>query len=165
MICIFLSLGDCGLLLLVGFYLILDPTISYSGFLQMLHLVHPCSILHQIGIWFIDKFQDVKTCSLQVMPLISNDFNDETARSSKCFEDSRSARPAWLRCPARRWRRIWSSGRPEVQWTTWMGSTWSSPSASWRSPRSCIDQLYVNVTSHRVESSRDAKRFNGRSMS
>ena len=144
----------------------------------MLHPVHPCSILHQIGIWvYIDKSQDVKTCLLQVMPSISNDFNDETARSSKCFEDSRSARPAWffflkfssnriLRCPARRRRRIWSSARPKnkmFMWrTTWMGSTWSS-SASWRSPRSCIDQLYVNVTSHGVESSRDAKRFNSHS--
>ena len=28
----------------------------------------------------------MKTCLLQVMPLISNDFNDETARSSKRFE-------------------------------------------------------------------------------
>ena len=46
--------------------------------------------------WY-DKSQDVKTCLLQVMPLISNDFNDETARSSKRrFDDSRSARPAWL---------------------------------------------------------------------
>ena len=33
MICIFLALSDCGLLLLVVFYLILDSTISYSGFL------------------------------------------------------------------------------------------------------------------------------------
>jgi len=52
----------------------------------MLHPAHPCSILHQIGIWFIDKSHDVKTCLLQVKPLISNDFNDETARSSKRFE-------------------------------------------------------------------------------
>ena len=35
--------------------------------------------------WY-DKSQDVKTCLLQVMPLISNDFDDETARSSKRFE-------------------------------------------------------------------------------
>ena len=35
---------------------------------------------------FIDKSHDVKTCLLQVMPLISNDFDDETARSSKRFE-------------------------------------------------------------------------------
>ena len=76
MICNFLSLGDCGLLYLLD------------------SIWHSCSILHQIGIWFIDKSHDVKTCLLQVMPLISNDFNDQTARSSKRFEDSRSARPA-----------------------------------------------------------------------
>ena len=126
----------------------------------MLHPVHPCSILHQIGCpetWNFGSLtnSDVKTCLLQVMPLISNDFNDETARSSKRrFEAvrrfskrqtcmaffSKFSSNRILRCPARRWRRIWSSGRPEVQWTTWIGSSWSSHSASWRSPRSCIDE-------------------------
>ena len=110
----------------------------------MLHPGHPFSILHQIGIWTSGDavdFQRHQRWEGQKLETVRSFSKRQTCIA---FVLSKFSSNRILRCPARRWRRIWSSGRPNLHtsmWrVTWMGSAWSSHSASGRSPRSCIDE-------------------------